>query len=133
MDARTQKEIDKILVKFLGEIARWNQANAAKLLCIDRRRFNDYYNHRCNPPEVLLIQMERFLHSRGIYLEKNKPDKFANSDGKLPHSERAKQVLADRKWRERRRGRPKNTEKINCHRDDNLTQKNRTDSKRLWI
>jgi hypothetical protein len=65
MDTRKQIDIDKIVQAFLMQMPGKHQAEAAKLLNIPRKRFNDYYNHRYNPSERLLLQMESYLHARG--------------------------------------------------------------------
>ena len=101
---RKQIDIDEILQAFLVQMPTRKQTEAAKMLKIPQKRFHDYYNHRYNPPEALLVKMECFLNACGVYLKK----KSANSTAKLSHSERAKYVLADKQWGKKRSGRPKN-------------------------
>lgn len=92
MDAPPEIDVDPMLVKFLGEIAHWNQTTAAKLLGMDRRRFNDYYNHRREAPDEILIKIETILQAHGIYLAKVKRDNSKGNRVELPILERAKQA-----------------------------------------
>jgi|GEM_PF-4857336 len=130
MDRRTEDEIDEILSKFLEKLANWDQTAAAKLLGIDRRRFNDYYNHRRRAPDRWLVKMERLLHARGIYLKKTQSPDCDDPIARLSHSERAKLVIADAEWGKKRRGRrSKKDSEIIRHNYDELKNSLRTDEK----
>jgi hypothetical protein len=115
--------VEKILLKFLGKIAHWNQTTAAKLLGIDRRRFHDYYNHRRETPDEVLIKIKAILQTHGIYLEKTKPDKSPGFVKELSHSERAKQVVAYEQWGKKRSGRQPNKKLVIRQNFDELNQK----------
>lgn len=115
MDTRKQSEIDKIIEAFLAQMPTKHQSEAAKRLNIPRKRFHDYYNHRYNPPEALLVEMERFLHECGIYISKDKKTKFKVNIAKLSILERAGQAKAFIDQAEERRGKKRtknNSEKI---------------------
>lgn len=130
MDKRKQNHSDEIIRLFLAQIPKRNQAEAARRLGTDRRRINDYYNHRCDPPEKLLIQMEQFLAGRGIFLSQTQGNQSPGDRSKLSHSRRANQVISDSEWGKKRTGRrgKKNNELIR-HNSDELKKNNRTDTK----
>ncbi len=92
MDKRTPNEIEEIVNHFLYQMPKHSQTEAAKRLGIRKQDFNNYYNHRYKPPEELLLEMERFLHARGIYLSHDKGTQRNEDSVKLTILERAEKA-----------------------------------------
>ena len=129
MDTRNQIDIDTIIKRVVAQMPGKHQAEAARMLGIPRKRFNDYYNGKYNPPEKLLIQMERFLQARGIYWGKPKRAKWVDPIEELPLSERLKLAKVAKIQQMKPRGRPKEKNQLMCPNWDTLTKKIRGDEK----